>query len=51
MEFTNAGYIRKNGKRFCSGCFDDNLKLVHLTQLNNNCWKCPKCKENYRTEL
>jgi hypothetical protein len=51
MKFTNSGYTNNYGERFCSGCFDDKLKLIHLKQLNETCWGCPKCKENYRTEL
>lgn len=51
LDFKHNIYVRNNNKKYlCPSCFDDKIKLVHLVKLNDNCVKCPLCKETYSIE-
>ncbi len=42
-----AYYTDDNGKKFviCTGCWDNNRKIVQVKSYDNNAYRCPVCKD------
>ena len=42
-----AYYTDENGKKFviCTGCWDNNRKIVQVKEWENNIYRCPVCKD------